>query len=188
MDIAQYIRFRFRDRSGNIVNTTDANGVAMGTFMYFSNLEVKGLVIEAQRGLNTILTTHSGNVASVPSIQPRRFDFTINTDNAATFHKLSKLNDYIRLGYRVEFWLLEGNFAYNSVTDDLFDTASATVFPFAHVQYRGNEATHNRLFRGMGLRKQTDTELSVYEGSLLAIPAQPTAGNPQDNDGPLGQN
>lgn len=185
--IAQYCRFRFRDRSGGIVTNRDAAGNVMSgsTFMYFSNLEIKGRITEAQRGLNTIYQTYSGNAAAAPKKQARRFDLTINTNQAATFRKLDLLNTYISLGYRAEFWVLEGNMSYSATIDDLA-VATSVYFAHAMIEYKDGEAVHNAIKRGFSLVKAVEVPLSIYEGTHLAIPALPTAGD-QETDTPSGQ-
>lgn len=185
--IQQYVRFRFRDRSGSIVNVTDPSGASLGVFMYFSNLEIKGNIIEAQRGRVNVYQTYSGAAAYAPNTVARRFDFTINTYEPSTFNKLTKLNDFLRLGYRVEFWILEGYFAYSAATDGLIADNTTPIFTRAVIEYK-DEPAHNSIKRGMGLTWQRETAISVYEGVNLTIPANPTAGDPQTDDSGLPSN
>lgn len=177
--IDQYIRFRFRDRTGAIVTNRDTNGVVMsgGVFMYFSNDEVKGRITEARTGLNTIFKTYGGNVAAAPSLQPRRFDFTINTDRAVTFEKLNLINRYIGLGYRAEFWILSGYMRYDAPTDDLIEQTSLATLPYAVIEYRDGESAHQAIKRGYSFAKAVDVNLSIYEGRQMLVPAQPSAGD-----------
>jgi hypothetical protein len=177
--IDQYIRFRFRDRTGAIVTNRDINNVVIsgGVFMYFSNDEVKGRITEARTGLNTIFTTYGGNVAAAPSLQPRRFDFTINTDRAVTFEKLNLINRYIGLGYRAEFWILSGYMRYDAPTDDLIEQSALATLPYAIINYRDGESAHQAIKRGFSFVKGVDVNLSVYEGRQMLIPAQPSAGD-----------
>lgn len=176
--IPLYIRFRFRDLTGAIVTIRDEANVVMSgsTFMYFDNLEIKGRATEASRGLTEVYTTYSGNAAYSSKKQPRRFDFTINTYKAATFRKLDLLNQYLQLGYRVEFWVIQGNMTYTAVTDDL-TPATQAYFAYSMVEYKDGESAHKAIKRGFSYVRGVEVPLSVYEGTHLAIPALPTAGD-----------
>lgn len=179
--IPQYVRFRFSDRTGAIVVNRDINGeiVSGGTFMYFTNDEIKGTIVEARRGLNTVYKTYSGNVAAAPRVQPRRFDFSINTDKAVTFQKLNLINQYISLGYRVEFAILSGYYRYDAPTDDLIEQTALAIVPHAVIEYRDGESTHQAIKGGYSFVKATEVALSVHEGQHMTVPALPTAGDQQ---------
>lgn len=176
LTIAQYIRFRFRDRTGAIVTI----GSGMGTFMYFSSNEILGTIVEASRYKTQVLATYQGYAASVPVPQPRRFDLTINTNEAATFEKLRLLNEFIGAGYRVEFWILSGYFTYSATTDDLAPNTSSPIFAHAIVEYADGESRHTQMKRGVGLIWKAETPIRVYEGRHYTVPAQPTAPTQDD--------
>jgi len=153
--------------------------------MYFSNREVEGTITEARRGLSTIFKTAGGNVAYAPSTQPRGFTFTINTYLKETIFKLDYLNEAIRQGWRVEFWILEGYFTYSGAINDFVASPAQAILPYAVVEYNDGEARHRQIKRGYGLVHGAETQLTIYEGFPLAIPASPQAGS-QEVDTPSG--
>lgn len=180
LPIPLYVRLRFRNTTGAIVNTMNPDGSTLGTFMYFSNDEIKGRIVIANRGQSTVFKSMNGNVAYAPNVQPARVDFTINTYEPQTFWKLDKINQYISLGYRFEFAILEGNYNYTNIGNTI-EQAQLTWLR-AVWEYRDGEATHRAIHRGHGLAWQRETNVSVYEAQILTIPALPTAGDQQDDN------
>jgi hypothetical protein len=171
--IELYIKFRFSDRTG-IIQTV---GQGIGTQMFFSNIEVKGTITEIRRGLSTVFQTYGGNVAYAPSTQARGFAFTINADNPQTQYKLDYLNDAIRQGFRIEFWILEGYLIYDGSLGLLVEDSAQAIFSHAVVEYGDGRAKHREIKRGYGLVRGTETPLTIWEGRHLAIPALPSAGD-----------
>lgn len=171
--IPLYIKFRFSDHAGVI--RTVGNGI--GTSMYFSNSEVKGTITEIQRGVSTIFNTYGGNVAYAPSTSARGFTFSINTHDKQTIYKLDYLNSAIRQGWRIEFWVLAGYFEYNSTINDFEDVPAQAFFTHAAVEYGDGRAKHRQIKRGYGLIAGAETQLTVWQGFHLAIPALPSAGD-----------
>jgi hypothetical protein len=171
--IELYIKFRFRSATGQIQTV----GQGIGTQMFFSNLEVKGTITEIRRGLSTVFQTYGGNVAYAPSTQARGFSFTINSYSPQTTFKLDYLNDAIRQGFRIEFWILEGYLVYDGSLGLLVEDSAQAIFSHAVVEYGDGRAKHREIKRGYGLVHATETPLTIWEGVHLSIPALPSAGD-----------
>jgi hypothetical protein len=152
--------------------------------MMFTNEEVS--VVIDNLGPTTIeFQTFSGNAAYMPIPAARAVTLTVETVAAATRYKLDRLNYCLSQGYRVEFWLPNGNYLYSTAVKDIAEIM--LHFTHASIIYEGDGESSRQGFRGHGLMNRATTTITVKEGVYLTVPTSTDIGivTPPPDDLPI---
>lgn len=177
MAIEQYIRLRFIDNAtGGIVQIPEFSNA---TYLYFSNDEVPSLLPVSEKGRSTAIQLHGGIAAMLPRTVAKAYDITFSLYNAATEEKLTILNRYIALGYRVMLTILAGYYKGDASAEDVVDATAQSIM--AYTAWDFQDWSHQAIVRGEGIEWKRTVTVKVYESAAITIPAQPSAGD-QSND------